>query len=188
MRLLALCWAGFILVFFTFSTTQEYYSMPCYPALALLLGRRSRAGPRHCAGERKAIAVVASAGGAGDRGDSVDGARHGGSGRHRGGAESKSRVVYTAFAGTHGGPDAAGIRLFETALAVAGVAFADRRGGSVVREAGEVDTRWRVPNSRTDNHDGSVFPCGAPGVGGVRSVHGVTTAGGGAVDERPPGS
>jgi len=37
-RLLALCWIGFILVFFTFSTTQEYYSMPCYPALALLLG------------------------------------------------------------------------------------------------------------------------------------------------------
>jgi hypothetical protein len=37
-RLLALCWAGFILIFFTFSTTQEYYSMPCYPALGLLLG------------------------------------------------------------------------------------------------------------------------------------------------------
>jgi len=37
-RLLALCWAGFLLVFFTFSTTQEYYSMPCYPALALLIG------------------------------------------------------------------------------------------------------------------------------------------------------
>jgi 4-amino-4-deoxy-L-arabinose transferase-like glycosyltransferase len=37
-RLLALCWTGFVLVFFTFSTTQEYYSMPCYPALALLLG------------------------------------------------------------------------------------------------------------------------------------------------------
>jgi len=37
-RLLALCWCGFILLFFTFSTTQEYYSMPCYPALALLLG------------------------------------------------------------------------------------------------------------------------------------------------------
>jgi len=36
--LLALCWIGFILIFFTFSTTQEYYSMPCYPALALLLG------------------------------------------------------------------------------------------------------------------------------------------------------
>ena len=38
MRLLALCWAGFVLVFFTFSSTQEYYSMPCYPALALLIG------------------------------------------------------------------------------------------------------------------------------------------------------
>jgi len=37
-RLLALCWAVFLLVFFSFSTTQEYYSMPIYPALALLLG------------------------------------------------------------------------------------------------------------------------------------------------------
>ena len=37
-RLLALCWAGFLLLFFTFSTTQEYYSMPIYPALALLVG------------------------------------------------------------------------------------------------------------------------------------------------------
>ncbi|MGB9120791.1 MAG: glycosyltransferase family 39 protein, partial [Candidatus Angelobacter sp.] len=37
-RLLALCWAGFLMLFFTFSTTQEYYSMPIYPALALLLG------------------------------------------------------------------------------------------------------------------------------------------------------
>jgi 4-amino-4-deoxy-L-arabinose transferase-like glycosyltransferase len=43
-RLLALCWAGFVLVFFTFSTTQEYYSMPCYPALALLLGSAMAAG------------------------------------------------------------------------------------------------------------------------------------------------
>ena len=37
-RLLALCWTAFLLVFFSFSTTQEYYSMPAYPALALLLG------------------------------------------------------------------------------------------------------------------------------------------------------
>jgi 4-amino-4-deoxy-L-arabinose transferase-like glycosyltransferase len=37
-RLLALCWTAFLLIFFTFSTTQEYYSMPVYPALALLLG------------------------------------------------------------------------------------------------------------------------------------------------------
>jgi hypothetical protein len=43
-RLLALCWCGFILAFFTFSTTQEYYSMPCYPALALLLGSAMASG------------------------------------------------------------------------------------------------------------------------------------------------
>jgi hypothetical protein len=43
-RLLALCWAGFLLIFFTFSTTQEYYSMPCYSALALLLGSAIAAG------------------------------------------------------------------------------------------------------------------------------------------------
>ena len=59
-RLLALCWAGFILVFFTFSTTQEYYSMPCYPALALLLGSAMAAeGPMLRLGTR-AIAVVAT--------------------------------------------------------------------------------------------------------------------------------
>jgi Dolichyl-phosphate-mannose-protein mannosyltransferase len=37
-RFLALIWTGFVMVFFLFSTTQEYYSMPLYPALALLLG------------------------------------------------------------------------------------------------------------------------------------------------------
>jgi 4-amino-4-deoxy-L-arabinose transferase-like glycosyltransferase len=43
-RLLALCWIGFILIFFTFSTTQEYYSMPSYPAFALLIGCGMAAG------------------------------------------------------------------------------------------------------------------------------------------------
>jgi uncharacterized membrane protein len=38
LRLLALCWIGTVMLFFTFSTTQEYYSMPIYPALALLIG------------------------------------------------------------------------------------------------------------------------------------------------------
>ena len=38
LRLLAAIWIGFVLLFFTFSTTQEYYSMPCYPAFALLIG------------------------------------------------------------------------------------------------------------------------------------------------------
>ena len=45
-RLLALCWTGVLLVFFSFSTTQEYYSLPCYPALALLLGSALAGGGR----------------------------------------------------------------------------------------------------------------------------------------------
>lgn len=44
LRLLCILWLGFILVFFTFSTTQEYYSMPAYPAFALLLGAALAAG------------------------------------------------------------------------------------------------------------------------------------------------
>ena len=36
--LLTLCLIGCVMVFFTFSTTQEYYSMPIYPAMALLIG------------------------------------------------------------------------------------------------------------------------------------------------------
>ena len=43
-RLLALCWIGFVMVLLTFSTTQEYYSMPVYPALALLIGSAMAGG------------------------------------------------------------------------------------------------------------------------------------------------
>jgi 4-amino-4-deoxy-L-arabinose transferase-like glycosyltransferase len=59
-RLLALCWAGFILIFFTFSTTQEYYSMPCYPALALLLGSAMAAGGRRIERGTRALGGVAA--------------------------------------------------------------------------------------------------------------------------------
>ncbi len=38
LRIMALCWIGVVMIFFTFSTTQEYYSMPIYPAMAILLG------------------------------------------------------------------------------------------------------------------------------------------------------
>jgi hypothetical protein len=58
-RLLALCWAGFLLVFFTFSTTQEYYSMPCYPALALLLGSAMAAGGRWIEWGTRVISAIA---------------------------------------------------------------------------------------------------------------------------------
>src|SRR5213078_498363 len=59
-RLLAVCWTGFILVFFTFSTTQEYYSMPCYPALALLIGAAVAEGGKAVLLGTRAIAVVAT--------------------------------------------------------------------------------------------------------------------------------
>jgi 4-amino-4-deoxy-L-arabinose transferase-like glycosyltransferase len=56
-RLMALCFAAFVLIFFTFSTTQEYYSMPCYPALALLAGSAIAAGGSWI---RKATAVLSA--------------------------------------------------------------------------------------------------------------------------------
>jgi len=62
-RLLALCWAGFVLVFFTFSTTQEYYSMPCYPALALLLGSAMAADDPSLRWGSRALSTIALAAG-----------------------------------------------------------------------------------------------------------------------------
>ena len=59
-RLLALCWVGFVLVFFTFSTTQEYYSMPCYPALALLLGSAMAAGGAWVRWGTRALGVLSA--------------------------------------------------------------------------------------------------------------------------------
>src|SRR5205809_2124749 len=61
-RLLALCWTGFVLVFFTFSTTQEYYSMPCYPALALLIGAGIARGGKPVKWGTRAIATVSALG------------------------------------------------------------------------------------------------------------------------------
>jgi hypothetical protein len=57
---MALCWAGFVLAFFTFSTTQEYYSMPAYPAMALLLGSAIAAGGPLLKYGTRAVAVVAT--------------------------------------------------------------------------------------------------------------------------------
>jgi 4-amino-4-deoxy-L-arabinose transferase-like glycosyltransferase len=59
-RLMSLGWVGFILLFFTFSTTQEYYSMPCYPALALLLGSAIAKGGTALRFGTKLLAVIAS--------------------------------------------------------------------------------------------------------------------------------
>ena len=62
-RLLALCWIGFVLIFFSFSTTQEYYSMPCYPALALLLGAAMADGGVWVRRGTRALQVLAGAAG-----------------------------------------------------------------------------------------------------------------------------
>jgi hypothetical protein len=58
-RLLALCWTSFLLLFFTFSTTQEYYSMPVYPALALLLGSAMATESRSARAGTRLVGVVA---------------------------------------------------------------------------------------------------------------------------------
>ncbi len=60
-RLLALCWVGFVLVFFTFSSTQEYYSMPCYPGFALLLASALTVEKRWVNIGRRVIAGIAIA-------------------------------------------------------------------------------------------------------------------------------
>lgn len=60
-RLLALCWAGFLMLFFTFSTTQEYYSMPIYPALALLLGCAMDSEGKLITAGSRTIALISTA-------------------------------------------------------------------------------------------------------------------------------
>lgn len=59
-RLLAVCWTAFLLVFFTFSTTQEYYSVPVYPALALLAGSAIAGGGKWVTWGTRAAATVAA--------------------------------------------------------------------------------------------------------------------------------
>ena len=43
-----LLWAGLVLVFFTFSARQEYYSLPAIPALALMAGGLLARADRQC--------------------------------------------------------------------------------------------------------------------------------------------
>jgi len=59
-RLMAECWIAVVIVFFTFSTTQEYYSMPIYPALALLIGSALAAGGRWIRIGSRVLLVITS--------------------------------------------------------------------------------------------------------------------------------
>ncbi len=45
-------------MFFTLSTTQEYYSMPCYPAMALLLGSAMAEGGEWARRGTRALSVI----------------------------------------------------------------------------------------------------------------------------------
>ena len=64
MRLLAVFWIAVVMLFFTFSTTQEYYSMPIYPAVALLLGWAMASGSKWLKFGLKAAGVISISGAA----------------------------------------------------------------------------------------------------------------------------
>jgi 4-amino-4-deoxy-L-arabinose transferase-like glycosyltransferase len=57
-NLLLLIWAGAILLFFSFSTRQEYYSLPALPALALLIGGWLGQEPKDSRAERAGLHVA----------------------------------------------------------------------------------------------------------------------------------
>ena len=60
-RRMALCWAGFLMTFFTFSTTQEYYSMPAYPAMALWIATSLRREDNWIRNGSRVVGVIAAA-------------------------------------------------------------------------------------------------------------------------------
>jgi len=60
-RRVCLCWLGFVLVFFAFSTSQEYYTMSAYPAFALLIGDAVARREAWVRGGRLALAPVCGA-------------------------------------------------------------------------------------------------------------------------------
>lgn len=62
-RLFALCWAGVVIGFFCISTTLEYYSLPAYPAVSLLIGSALAAEPAKSL-RRHTLAVAVVGGGA----------------------------------------------------------------------------------------------------------------------------
>jgi 4-amino-4-deoxy-L-arabinose transferase-like glycosyltransferase len=60
--LLALSWIAAVLLFFSFSTTQEYYSLPLYPAAALLLGAGIALPSSFISIGNRIISIIASLG------------------------------------------------------------------------------------------------------------------------------
>ena len=172
-RLLALCWIGFILVFFTFSTTQEYYSMPCYPALALLLGsamamerRLDQAGNARADGRlpraprwlhSRSLVLFAIVPAPGD---------------------ISSRVIahpeaYTLSLGHMEDLTLQSFAYLRVPLLLAALAF-------LIGALGNLRAHGPACFSRGGPDDGAVFPGGAPGAGGLRSLSFLAAAGRGA--------
>jgi 4-amino-4-deoxy-L-arabinose transferase-like glycosyltransferase len=60
-RMMALIWTALVLLFFSFSTTQEYYTLPIYPAIALLLGCAIAAEPSWLRIGSRVVGVLAAA-------------------------------------------------------------------------------------------------------------------------------
>ncbi len=172
-RLLALCWIGFVLVFFTFSTTQEYYSMPCYPAFALLLGSALATGSDWVRRGTRALSVIAGLRGVGRAGHPVPGARSTNAGGHFHCAHLPS-LRLQALDGTHAGPNARIVRLPPPSSLRRGPRLFDRRIGNASSSGTEGLPRGRA-------HDGLVLPGRSPGLGGFRPVFVLPSAGRSAV-------
>ncbi len=134
--MLALVWILFILCFFTLSTTQEYYSLPIYPALAMLLGSHLATRKRYPKVARVvrgwSVRAVPRRGGvsAGVDGEAAD------AGGHLHCADAEAGAVY-AFDGAHERPYAEGLCVSAAPLVVAGCALLIGVVGLVrVRRAG----------------------------------------------------
>jgi 4-amino-4-deoxy-L-arabinose transferase-like glycosyltransferase len=119
-RLMAAGWIGVVMLFFTFSTTQEYYSMPIYPALALLVGSTLSAGGRWVrAGTRVLTAVFCN-----PVSRALSLARLGLACSRRGqyfpSSDPASRTLHS-ISGPYGRPDAQRFRLSETSPGPSGL-------------------------------------------------------------------
>ena len=168
-RLLALCWIGFILVFFTFSTTQEYYSMPCYPALALLIGAGLARGGKPVLYGTRAIAVIATLAFLAIAGILIA-VRNIAAPGDIASALTQNPDSIHAVARPHDRPDAEFVRLSAAAAGGGGRGVPGGRGERVAIAGVAGD-------SRDCDHDGAVLSRGAAGAGAIRPVSRIAPAG-----------
>ena len=176
-RLLALCWVGFVLIFFTFSTTQEYYSMPCYPALALLLASAMAAGGDWVRRGTRVLCIVSACAAIAVFSTFDSRARRSHARRHLLRAQPPSRRLQT-LAGPYAGSDSRLVRVSSPSSRDCRSRVLDR----YVRNAlGKQPTR--IPGRGP--HDGFVLSRRAPGDGGVRPLSIIAAAGNGIVTSAP---